>query len=308
MKNTQYRPNKKGFVLSLVLWISASMMLLSLLFVRMNKEESQVYEKMHQKLNVELLTQSLFEKISYYISTGYFKGVTISNTLEKFPPTLRLDSKEFNLTQSNINCKCSLLDHSALFNLRFLSAKQQAQKLIEQLSSTTYSFNDIYLDWIDKDDFTRLNGAERSNYFLDNYKYTPANYISFQHKDSLFLLKGLTNSKKIINENIEKFFTTYGSVPINIQIIDKKVLKSFFSLFDEAQLNELLHLRITNPAEYRSIFQKAYNNSEAYSTFVSKVITIKITCFQNDVYSKLKAIVDFKATNSRSISILEMSK
>jgi len=308
MKNTKYNPNKRGFVLSLILWISAAMMLLSLLFVRMTKEQTQIYGKMHKKLEVELITQSLFEQISFYISTGKFQSNKVSNILDNFPSSLYIDNREYNITKDSTICFYALQDHSGLYNLRFLLTDKQAEKTIQQISSTKYPFKNLYLDWLDRDQLSRINGAEKSDYMLDGYGYIPPNYISFQHKDSMYLLKDFYKFDKNTTIKIRKYFTSYGSTPINILLLDKVMLKSFFPHLTQKEINRLLELQNSNQSEYRKNFTTSHINQDSYGLFPSKTITITIKCKQEDLVAKLKMVVDYRATNSKSWNILEVYK
>jgi general secretion pathway protein K len=307
MKNIKYNPNKKGFVLSLVLWISAAMMLLSLLFVRLTKEQTQIYAQLHDKLKVELATQSLFEQISFYISSGKFQEIKVSNLLDNFPKSLYLDNREYNSTLNDITCFYSLLDHSGLYNIKYLLTIQEAQNTIQQISNTKYPFKDLYLDWIDKDQLTRINGAEKSDYLLDGYKYIPPNYISFQHKDSIILLKDFYKFDKNTSKNIRDYFTSYGATPINILLLDKQMLKSFFPKLTKDEIDHLLFLKDHEPETYRKSFT-SHLSQDTFNSFASKTITVSIKCKHRNIVSREKVIVNYRTTNSRSWAILEVYK
>jgi len=308
MKTIKYNLQKKAFVLSLVLWITAAMMLLALLFIRMSKEETIIYKKMHQKLELEIQAQSLFEQLSFYLSTGKFKSTYVQNELKGFPNKISLDKNDYNITKGKMICHYSLFDHSALFNLRFLLVSDIAQRTIESIIHKNYPFQDIYFDWIDRDDLSRINGAEKSEYLLNDYGYIPANLTSFQQKESLYLLKDMYKLDQNNKNKIIKYFTTYGNVPINIMLIDLIQLQAFFPEKDIDDLKRLIFLRENNPAKYISLFKRSKANQDSYSTLSSKTVTINIECSQKGVLSRQKIIVDFSATNSRSWAILEFYK
>jgi len=308
MKNTlcKYSINKNGFVLSLVLWIVAAMMLLALLYVRLSKEESNIYKQMHHKLTVELTSQSLFEKLAFYVATGTFTETTVQNRVKSLPAKLSLNNNDYNISFEKTNCEFSLLDHSALFNLRNLRTLQQAQLFIEQNSHRNYPLSQIYLDWIDPDDLTRLNGAEKSDYLLNNYQYIPDNFISFQNPNALFLLKGFSDIDKNSTNIIKNYFTTYGRSSINVYLLNQKMLKAFFPVLSNTQITNLLRLKIENPKIYYKKFYFLPN--ESFGKYLSKVITFSIDCYKGEAKSHLETIVDFHTTKNYSWTFLEYKK
>ncbi len=308
MKNTQcnYTTKKNAFVLSLVLWIVAAMMLLALLFVRLAKEESNIYRQMHHKLTVELASESLFEKLSFYVATGTFSETTVQNKVDGLPPKISLDKRDYNTSFQKSTCYYSLLDHSALFNLRNMGTLQQAQRFIEQNSKIHYPLAPIYLDWIDPDDLTRLNGAEKSDYLLDGYNYTPDNFVSFQHPDSIFLLKDFNNIDKNSTDIIKKHFTTYGRSSVNIYLLDQKMLKAFFPQLNNAEIEKLFLSKESDPKEYYEKF--SFLPYEGYGKYPSKVVSFHIDCKKENANSKLDVVIDFHVNKEKSWTILLYDK
>lgn len=308
MKNTHFSHHRNGFVLSLVLWISAAMMLLALLFVKFSKEEFDIYKKLHQKLKVELATEALFEKISFYVSTGTTRSNYVTNRVEGFPVRILLDNRKYTIKdkENNMTCTYALLDHSALYNLRHLYFPDQVQNMIAQLGNKEYHFADLYLDWIDTDKFSRVNGAEESDYLLDGYRYVPANYSSFQHASAVCLLKDFCNIDKNISEDVQEHLSSYGYQALNINLIDKVILHAIFSNMSDEEIESILDLRTDDYGAYKKLF--TFLPVDSYGASPSRIMTISLRCRQQGVASRLDAIADFRAFKNRSWTLFEMKK
>jgi len=304
--------NRNGFVLSLVLWISAALMLLVLVYVKLTKEEASIYKQLHTKLDLELAVESMFERLSFYLATGRVNGIGIVNTVKGLPKQINLDNTQYSFVDQNqdIECRFSLLDDSGLFKLKHLFFVHEVEKMIKQSEHKKYSFADLYMDWIDADNFTRVNGAEESDYLLDGYKYRPANYNSFQHISSVCLLKGFCHLDEQTKANVMTHMSVYGYRPLNILLIDKMILKSIFPDYSEEEITNLLQLKRKNFAEYTKMFD--FLPYDAYGTGISKIIRITITCTQtgkdDTIISRKKAIVDYRAFKNRSWTLFETQK
>jgi len=308
MKNTLCKKDRKGFVLSLVLWITAAMMLLSVLFIRMTKEETAIYKQIHYRTKLKFQTSALFEKLCFYAATGKFHQNTLSNRLDPFPKELKLDGTEYNVTQKGTFCQYSLFDQSGLFNLRFLLTPYAAQKLIEQSTGKAYPFQDIYLDWIDKYDSARLNGAEKNDYLLSGYKNFPPNYNAFQQRDAMKQLKDFNKFDENISKKIRQNFTTYGNVALNIMLLNRVRLQALFPQLGKNEITRLLTLQKEKPDQYLHYFTSSSYTQDVYGLFPAKVVRIIVKCQHKNVKTKIKAIIDFRATNAKSWAILEMYK
>ena len=304
-KDTTYHM-RSAFVLSLVLWITAAMMLLALLFVKFSKEETVVYRQLHNKLLVELETQSLLEKLNFYIATGTFENKTTENSYKNFKKRYLLDATKYNITDQDTNCTFTLLDNSALFNFKVSDYNQYISKIIENCSKKHYPLNDLYLDWIDLDDFSRVNGAEASDYLLEGYNYKPANYSSFQTTDSINLLKGFLSLDHNCTKMIKKHITLYSYSAINIFLIDRTILNALFPDYSEGEIDKLLNLKSYDFNAYRNAF--SLFSDDLIDVFPTRVVTINISCMRQGVQAKLKAIIDFTTVNNQSLAVLEIKK
>ncbi len=122
------------------------------------------------------------------------------------------------------------------------------------------------------------------------------------------MLKGVQDLNPKILKHIKQYFTVYGSSTLNILLMDKEILHSFFPSYEKKEIEALMYQREKDARVYYKFFSKQYPDGELYGTLPSKVITIDIVCSKNRIKSKFNAIVNFKPTNSRSWSILELNR
>ncbi len=104
-----------------------------------------------------------------------------------------------------------IYDLSGKINIAKLSEKKLTQLLEHQIGEHNKQIPelvDAWLDWIDKDELKRLNGAEKQYYMKQDLAYEPRNK-KFVSVDEILLIKGF---EQIFNEiNLENVFTLSGS-------------------------------------------------------------------------------------------------
>jgi len=94
---------------------------------------------------------------------------------------------------------------------------------------------DSLLDWIDPDDLTRLNGAEKDYYEKEGKPYGPRNY-QIQYPEELTLIRGM--DREIYNK-IEPYLTILPNSGFNPNTAPKEVLRAYLDIEDEKTLNNL---------------------------------------------------------------------
>ncbi len=94
---------------------------------------------------------------------------------------------------------------------------------------------DSYLDWIDQDDFARLNGAEK-DYYEREGKPKPRNY-EIQYKEELSFIRGMDRE---LYKRLEPFITILPNNGFNPNTAKKEVLQAYLDLEDNGTLQSLL--------------------------------------------------------------------
>jgi general secretion pathway protein K len=89
---------------------------------------------------------------------------------------------------------------------------------------------DSYLDWIDPDNFSRINGAEEFYYKGQGLPYTPRNY-AIQYKEEVEFIKGMDRK---LYAKIEPYLTMLPSTGFNPNTASDEVLMAYLNINGES--------------------------------------------------------------------------
>jgi general secretion pathway protein K len=89
------------------------------------------------------------------------------------------------------------------------------------------------LDWIDPDNFSRINGAEEFYYKGQGLPYTPRNY-AIQYKDEVAFIKGMN---KELYSKIELYLTMLPSTGFNPNTASDEVLMAYLNINEDSLKN-----------------------------------------------------------------------
>lgn len=136
-----------------------------------------------------------------------------------------------------------IYDQASKINLLRLSKKQLRQLLENRIGNDPAKLDaleDAWQDWIDRDDFKRINGAEKDFYETLNPPYEPRN-DSLETVEELLLIKGFAE----IFEGVEMdtAFTVYGNASgIDPNLATREALMLLPGV-DEETINTILTKR-----------------------------------------------------------------
>ncbi|MEY3219163.1 MAG: hypothetical protein RIT27_520 [Pseudomonadota bacterium] len=109
--------------------------------------------------------------------------------------------------------KVRIYDHAGLFNIRRLTIPQWRdlfkQKLGEDNPEKLDALTQCWEDWLDSDDLSRLNGAEKDYYLTLEPPYEPRNGLP-ETVEELRLIKGFDELFKEVE--LSAVFTIYGAL------------------------------------------------------------------------------------------------
>ncbi|MBW1973596.1 MAG: hypothetical protein DRG20_01815 [Deltaproteobacteria bacterium] len=295
--------NKSGVALILVLWVIAIMMIIAFSFSYSMKTEAKIasnYKKLSQAYYyaragvnhaiLDLLLRCQGEKENRFNISG-------------IPETLSWDEGGYNII---------IKDEGAKFNLNKMNAKQLRDifSKCDLKKEEVDIIVDSILDWRDKDELHRLNGAESDYYQTLDPPYSCKNG-NFDTIGELLLVKGIT-PEIYHNLELEDIFTVFGhSSKININSASKKVLSLVPGMTDEmidkiisarnekefTHINELIPIIGMNA--YRTVYRYLTTSLTYYFSIISvgwihglrmgRAIktTIKITPKQKEKYKIL---------------------
>ena len=294
---------KRGFALALTLWIVAILMVTSILFLEYSKKTVEKSKALNKKLELTIETESLFELLKFYLSTGKFSKNEIHNELlTPFMPTfsnfIKIDSTPYQWR----NCKIILQDTAGLLSLEDRNAIVNYIQF-NNVVKNNVSVDKKIIDWLDRDTLETINGGESGIY--RQYNYTPRNQGYFAAVDELFLIKGLNdlNSTDILS----KYLVKSDLRRRNILTMDEVLLKSIYGISD-IEIKQLIKLR--RRGDFKKLFSFfATINKKIYSEerdggYPSNILKITIVCSENSIKKKIIVLVDFNKKSKKAIEIL----
>jgi len=292
--------SEKGSALVIILVISTLLLASSFWAVSTYKEGVRATEQFLDKLQARLGAESALQIIKYYGATGRFGSSTLSRQLPEklnFPHTISLTGEEYTLAIQDTEVRVSLLDSSALLNCFYMDIKTLARLLYnsgmddEQLSVYVNS----YKDWIDKNDFHHVNGAE-SYYYKHELKsaFSPRNGKSMQSPWEMSLIKGMDGSSW---KELLPFLTLSPKPGLNIQTMNPTMLSAHFGI-DISQAMQLARIRndkgYLTTSTIEAITGKSYADEYGgLNNFPSRVLRLRIEASAGDARERYSGWLTF---------------
>jgi len=276
---------RKAFSLLITLFITFSLLALSTYFLLVSKKTLNNTLLLNTKLNTFLESKSYFEKIKFYLGSGEYKNYYVINNLKGFPKKLRIDSFEYDFN----NTKIILQDGAGLINLMYPNMKI-LKKLINDENISNILI-DSFEDWLDKDDLSRLNGAESYYYISHHYHYIPRNSNFIAYLDELKDIRGWYKKYEIL----KKYFIFYEGGNYNFTTMPLKILEEKYDIStDNAKLIQKYKKNFDSKKIF-AIFRKYGNNIDPNVDlpFPSRIVKINILTTDKSVVNQIKVIVDF---------------
>jgi general secretion pathway protein K len=106
------------------------------------------------------------------------------------------------------------------------------ERLIRKVGGldNTSGIIDSFLDWVDEDNFARINGAEEFYYKGQGLPYAPRNY-AIQYKEEVEFIKGID---KALYGKIEPYLTMLPSTGFNPNTAREEVLMAYLDINEES--------------------------------------------------------------------------
>ena len=171
--------SKKGFALSIVLWIVAALLFGIATIASYSKSSQNITSQLISKLETQLIANDILEYTKFYIMTADFDFISfhtnlLANTKYNFPSRLIVDNRWYLVSK---NVKLRLLDLTGAINVNKTSPDLIAKYVaLESGKNIKNKLLDTLLDWKDKDNAMRLNGAEINSYRVKKNKTYPYFY------------------------------------------------------------------------------------------------------------------------------------
>jgi len=298
--------NRGAFSLALTLWIVAILSLVSVLYLGYAKQVVDKTVSLNRKLLVTFKAESMVELIKFYGSTGDIEKNYILNNLQSsfpdFPRKIFIDSREtvwdnttmiFQDTAGLIDIK----DRDAIST--YLTFDYQDSKEKKDI------IRDSIDDWLDKDSFFKLNGAEDT--FYQKYGYEARDGKYFSAIDELFLLRGMDSYTSGNIKKLRSVLVMSDQVTRNILTLNDNLLQKIYNLSstDLAQLKRAKEDDIGRFISLFTLMHKDNYNFEQDGIYPSNVIKAKITSLDGNIKKEIEFLIDFAPSSQKAFEVLE---
>lgn len=223
--------NNNGSATLLTMLMAAVIVTVGLGFNWLVKEHLKASEGLRNKAEAILKARSAYDTLIYLILNGRVSQTEIvplvSNEITELK-TLPLNGQKIPLSDE---LYVQIRDSSGMLSLVSMNTAAM-ERLIKKFAGLENTFHIIesYLDWIDADNFVRVNGAEEFYYRGQGLPYIPRNY-PIQYKDEFELIKGVG---KELYSKIEPYLTILPSIGFNPNTASDEVLMAYLDINDES--------------------------------------------------------------------------
>jgi general secretion pathway protein K len=195
------------------------------------KEHMKSSESLRNKAEAILKARSAYDTLIYLIINGRVLQTEIvllgSSEISELK-TLPLNGKKV-LFLDDIYVQAQ--DSNGMLSLVSLNSAAM-ERLIKRVGGldNAQGIIDSYLDWIDTDNLTRVNGAEEFYYKGQGLPCVPRNY-AIQYKDEFELIKGMD---KELYGKIEPYLTILPSAAFNPNTASDEVLMAYLDINEDS--------------------------------------------------------------------------
>lgn len=299
--------NQKGSATILTLLISAVMITVAIGFNWIVKEHLKAAEGLKIKTEAMMAARSAYDSLIYHMMTGElaqreirFAGEQNSLGIKSIP----LGGNGIKLANGIV---VKVQDSSGLISLVSLdniAALKRLAAVVGAPKQTVDGLADSFLDWIDADDLSHFNGAERQYYRFEGKPFGPRNF-PMQYKEEFGFLKGMDPA---LYAKMEPFITLLPASGFNPNSAADETLAAFFDI-DQQTLDKvrdyLARQPISSDLEVWSLTGKMPKR-EVHSVFYfpSPFFEITIQVGNPKVLYRLNAGVDIRGQSAAPYGVL----
>ena len=231
MKSTS---NHNGSATILTMLMAAVIITVGIGFNWLVKEHMKNAEGLRNKAEAILKARSAYDTILYLVLNGRVAEreivTAVSDEISNLK-TLPLDGQKVSLSD---DLYVQAQDSNGMLSLVNMNtaALERLIKKVGGLDNTSGIINS-YLDWIDEDNFVRVNGAEEFYYKGQGLPYGPRNY-PMQYKEEIEWINGMD---KKLYAKIEPYLTMLPSTGFNPNTASDEVLMAYLDISEESLKN-----------------------------------------------------------------------
>jgi len=301
------RTSNKGSVLIITLILMSVAITLALYIVKLSKDIVQSYQMVMDKLEAKIEAESTVEILKFLLSTNPVikNRINVNTKIDEnlsVSKTFYTDGREERIKNTTVRIydtgrKINLLSIDETIVKALFSNIGIDKKRIPIVS-------DSYMDWIDRDNFKRLNGAEKYYYrFEKKVSYEPRNSITIQDIEELRLIRGFDRDY----QKIKDYFFIYHKGSTNIYAAQPEVLKALLGLSDE-QVIQIISLR-KKEERFEGLEGSLEGIVPALSEYISlypnNIYEIYIKTSKGKAVEKLYSIIDFHIYEDKPLIVVK---
>ncbi len=314
--------NSRGSALVIVLAVSSILFLGCLFLVKVARESVNVSQCLMDKLDALMRAESTVDLFKFVGATGRFGMTRLINhlteveVLESLAPApekvagvevqkgIPLDGTIVELPEG---IELKAVDAGAKLNVWgwLPSCAGQVLELAGADRVRVNSVQDSLLDWFDRDDLKRLNGAE-SYYYRSERKssFGPRNCVP-QSVDELALVRGFDDPK--IWDAIKNDLVIAPGAQPNLNTMGKDVFRGFLGITEETA-DHLLALR--GSRGYLNFYEVASSvglsiDGESLSSYASRVVDLEVGVTTGKARESVRCLVSFRPDRHSPFQVLE---
>ncbi|MEN6433407.1 MAG: hypothetical protein ABFD06_11160 [Smithella sp.] len=220
--------NERGSVTILIALLAAVILALGLSFNWLVKEHIRSSESLRDKAEAIIKTRSAYDTFIYLMLTGQMteNKILVAQSGITNLKSIPLDGSEVMISDGVF---IRVQDSNGRLSLT-TQTPDALQRLVSNETDPARAaiFMDSFLDWIDRDDLARVNGAEAPYYRSQGFPYTQRNY-DLQYMEELVLLRGVDAD---LYKRISPFLTIMPNTGFNPNTAGDAVLKATLSIDD----------------------------------------------------------------------------
>lgn len=248
-----------------------------------------------QKTEAMLKARSVYDTLIYFMLNGNFTAKEIIlPQIEGLPEikSIPLDGSEVSFLE---DLAVKVQDSNGMLSVTSINTLP-LKRLLTYFGVDPQNadiFIDSLLDWIDQDDFTRINGAEKQWYSSQGFNYEPRNY-QIQYKEELKLIRGLSPE---IYSKIEPYITILPATGFNPNTASDPVLISYLDIGNDTLnvLKEYMQTKpVTSDSELYSLTGRRIVQEEGLYFFPSSFLEITVQAGKPKPFYTIKAGIDLR--------------
>jgi general secretion pathway protein K len=287
--------NNKGSATFLMVLLVMVILTVSIGFNWLVREYIKSAQAFQQKTEAMLKARSVYDTLIYFMLNGNFTAKEIIlPQIERLPEikSIPLDGGEVSFLE---DLAVKAQDANGILSVTTIKTLP-LKRLLTYFgvdSQNADIFIDSILDWIDQDDLTRINGAEKQWYSSQGFNYEPRNY-QIQNKEELKLIRGLSPE---IYSKIEPYITILPATGFNPNTASDPVLISYLDIGNDTLnvLKEYMKTKpVTSDSELYSLTGRRIVQEEGLYFFPSSFLEITVQAGKPKPFYTIKAGIDLR--------------